>query len=199
MPPRLQPKISQMPLPDTTTADLHALCTARTPLYRAFLAELPPGAHLLDAGCGEGQDARHFQQEGHVVSAIERDLAAARRASRHGALPVRVGDILTLTTVVPFDGIWACDLLPDPGREPARLVAMLARLGALLKVGGLLYCNLPATLGLDEGAPLFAAHGFCETRRWLAPLPRLASPALGEERPSPDAPWLHLLLRKTAP
>lgn len=183
-----------MPMPDATTVDLHALCTARAPLYRAFLAELPPGAHLLDAGCGEGQDARHFQQEGHVVSAIERDLAAARRASRHGALPVRVGDILTLTTVVPFDGIWACDLLPGGEHEPA----LLARLGALLKVGGLLYCNLPATLGLDEGAPPFAAHGLCETRRWLAPLPRLASPALGGESPSPDAPWLHLLLRKTA-
>ncbi|MFM4702567.1 class I SAM-dependent methyltransferase [Aeromonas bivalvium] len=183
-----------MPMPDATTVDLHALCTARAPLYRAFLAELPPGAHLLDAGCGEGHDARHFQQEGHVVSAIERDLAAARRASRHGALPVRVGDILTLTTVVPFDGIWACDLLPGGEHEPA----LLARLGALLKVGGLLYCNLPAPLGLDEDAPPFAAHGLCETRRWLAPLPRLASPALGGESPSPDAPWLHLLLRKTA-
>lgn len=183
-----------MPMPDATTVDLHALCTARAPLYRAFLAELPPGAHLLDAGCGEGHDARHFQQEGHVVSAIERDLAAARRASRHGALPVRVGDILTLTTVVPFDGIWACDLLPGGEHEPA----LLARLGALLKVGGLLYCNLPAPLGLDEDAPPFAAHGLCETRRWLAPLPRLASPALGGESPSPDALWLHLLLRKTA-
>lgn len=177
-----------MPMPDA--ADLHALSAARAPLYRAFLAELPPGAHLLDAGCGEGQDARHFQQEGHVVSAIERDLAAARRASRHGGLPVRVGDILTLTTVVPFDGIWACDLLPGGEHEPA----LLAQLGALLKVGGLLYCNLPAPLGPDENLPRFAAHGLCQTRRWLAPLPRLISPAPG----SPQSPWLHLLLRKTA-
>jgi ubiquinone/menaquinone biosynthesis C-methylase UbiE len=30
-------------------------------LHNAFLLKLPPGARVLDAGCGSGRDARHSE------------------------------------------------------------------------------------------------------------------------------------------
>ena len=184
------------PMPAALPLDL----LPRAPLHHSFCHELAPGAHLLDAGCGEGQDARHFQQSGYVVSAIEVDITLARRASRHAELPVRVGDISTLHTVVPFDGIWACDLLPHlPACQRA---LMLTRLAALLKTGGILYCNLPlgerlilpaesdrpeaeARMDADE-LTLLSARSLHLIRQWQAPLP-----------PEPETRiWRHLLLRK---
>lgn len=174
--------------------------SARAPLYHSVCQVLTPGAHLLDAGCGEGEDARHFQQSGYVVSAIELDLAMARRASRHGDLPVRVGDISTLHTVVPFDGIWACDLLPC--LPASQRFAMLAKLASLLKTGGILYCNVPqgerlappeetdpldteASMAADE-LEMLASLSLHLVRQWQAPLP---------PKPATQA-WRHLLLRK---
>lgn len=42
-----------------------------SPQYRAFLARLDPGAHILDAGCGSGRDAKAFADRGFAVTAFD--------------------------------------------------------------------------------------------------------------------------------
>lgn len=32
---------------------------------------LPKNAHILDAGCGSGRDAKYFQSQGHNVTAFD--------------------------------------------------------------------------------------------------------------------------------
>ncbi len=47
---------------------------------------LAPGAHVLDLACGSGRHTRWFHGRGHAVTAVDRDLDSARRASCPGTL-----------------------------------------------------------------------------------------------------------------
>ena len=112
---------------------------------QSFLALLPAGAHLLEAGCGEGDDLCFFRQQGLVVTAFDARLALARIASRRSGQPVRVCRIEQLHSVVPYDGIWARGALP--AIAPDELSDALAHLAGLLKPARPLYCAFPHPSG----------------------------------------------------
>jgi SAM-dependent methyltransferase len=123
---------------ETVTVDM-------APLYARFLAHLPPGACLLDAGCGSGRDARAFQRLGYAVTAFEASPALARLASEHCGLPVEVRRFQDVEWQDRFDGIWACaSLLHVPMAE---LPEVLGRLGRALKFGGVLYASFKYGVG----------------------------------------------------
>src|ERR1035438_10145909 len=50
-------------------------------IYHRFLAELPSGAHILDAGCGCGRDTKVFLERGHKVTAIDASPELPRLAT----------------------------------------------------------------------------------------------------------------------
>ena len=68
-----------MPLIDTVAYyDIHAepffsdtQNVDMAPLQQRFLARLPVGAHILDAGCGSGRDSKAFQEQGYRVTAFD--------------------------------------------------------------------------------------------------------------------------------
>ena len=47
-----------------------------SPLYARFLEGLPPNAHILDAGCGSGRDAKAFCRIGFRVTAFDANSSA---------------------------------------------------------------------------------------------------------------------------
>lgn len=57
-----------------------------TTLHDVFLSRLPPKAHILDAGCGSGRDARAFADRGYKVSAFDASAELASLASK-GCVP----------------------------------------------------------------------------------------------------------------
>lgn len=118
---------------DTLTVDM-------APLRARFLAHLPAtGAHLLDAGCGAGRDARAFRDLGHVVTAFDASPELATLASAHLGRPVAVLRFQDLDDTEDFDGIWACaSLLHVPATE---LPGVIARLRRALRTGGVLYAS----------------------------------------------------------
>ncbi|MBL0559920.1 class I SAM-dependent methyltransferase [Aeromonas hydrophila] len=169
---------------------------------QSFLALLPPGAHLLEAGCGEGDDLCFFRQQGLVVTAFDARLAQARVASRRSGQPVRVCRIEQLRSVVPYDGIWARGALP--AIAPDELSDALAHLAGLLKPAGPLYCAFPhpsgqlAATGSTPGNPSAEVH-LCQTRldedglrQLIAPLPLQLQQCWESEQA--DGRWLHALL-----
>lgn len=113
--------------------------------HQQFLALLHCAAHLLEAGCGEGDDLCFFRQQGLVVTAFDARLAQARVASRRSGQPVRVCRIDQLRSVVPYDGIWARGALPL--LAASELSEALAHLAGLLKPAGPLYCTFPHPSG----------------------------------------------------
>lgn len=109
------------------------------PLHARFLAGIPPGGHLLDAGCGSGRDALAFRRLGYRVCAFEASPALARLASDHCGLPVEVQRFQDIEWEDQFDGIWACaSLLHVPMAE---LPEVMGRLTRALVPGGLLYVS----------------------------------------------------------
>src|SRR5690606_3848511 len=110
-----------------------------------FLKPLAAGAHLLEAGCGAGEDLLFFRQQGFMVTAFDASLAQAKLASRRCGQPVRVCRFGQMHNVLPFDGIWASGSLPCLVEE--ELAPTLMHLASLLKPRAPLYCSFP----YDEG------------------------------------------------
>lgn len=127
---------------DRTAAAYAADTLARNPLdlQAAFLARLPKGGAILDAGSGSGRDTLAFLAAGYDVDAFDASEALAGLSSR---LTGRQ------TTVVRFeayegskahyDGVWAfASLLHVLERDLPDSVGRLAR---VLKPGGWLFAN----------------------------------------------------------
>ena len=113
---------------------------------RAFIAALPPGARVLDLGCGPGQAAAYMQGAGLKVTATDAspEMVALARANGVEATRATFDD---LDETARYDGIWAnFSLLHAPRADFSRHLAALAR---ALKPGGHLHLGLKT--GTGEG------------------------------------------------
>ncbi|MBK5963364.1 SAM-dependent methyltransferase [Thiocystis minor] len=167
------------------------------PLYARFLAHLPASAHILDAGCGSGRDARAFLARGYAVTAFDASPTLAALAAAHCGLPVQVKHFQDIDWHGEFDGIWACaSLLHVPLLD---LPVVLERLAVALKPNGTLYASFKYGQGEREhggrrftdlnetglAALLAASPAFSERDTWTTADRR---PGRGDER------WLNTLL-----
>lgn len=188
------------PAPDThSCAQLAPRPALLGKAHDPFLARLPAGAHLLEAGCGAGEDLHYFREQGLVVTAFDASLSQARAASRLCGQPVRVCRFEQMHNVLPFDGIWASGSLPCLAE--AELAPALTHLAGLLKPQGPLYCSFPYDEGEPGGAlppspgeyPLQTRLDEARLQQLIAPLPF----GLHQSWCSEDAVqgrWLHALL-----
>jgi ubiquinone/menaquinone biosynthesis C-methylase UbiE len=114
-------------------------------LYEAF----PLGSHLLEIGCGTGEEAVALAQAGRRVLAtdISPQMAARTQAKaqdvgvkdRVTALAAPAGGLATLHPQVPFDGAYAS--FGALNCEP-RLNKMATALARLIKPGGRFICSV---------------------------------------------------------
>lgn len=108
-------------------------------LYARFLKHLPDHAHILDAGCGSGRDAKHFQSLGHEVEAFDASVQMASRSRRLLGKDVKALRFQDIDWIHKFDAIWACaSLLHVPKCEMQSVMEKLVR---ALKKPGILYCS----------------------------------------------------------
>ncbi len=109
------------------------------PLYQHFLPLLSAQAHILDAGCGSGRDAKQFIKQGYKVTAFDASAKIAALAENEIGQSVTVQRLQDIQYHNQFDGIWACaSLLHVPAKELADVFQRLAR---ALKPQGVLYCS----------------------------------------------------------
>lgn len=168
-------------------------------IYEPFLSLLPPGAHILDVGCGSGRDSRAFLERGYEVTALDASAAMVELASRHIGRPVLHMSFDQVRFRDLFDGIWACaSLLHVPTPSMARV---LEQLGMALKVGGVMYASFKYGEGeaVRDGR-LFNDYDENSFRRLLDTQPEMESVRLwrttGFRPERSDTVWLHVLLRK---
>jgi SAM-dependent methyltransferase len=109
-------------------------------LYEPFLALIPQGGRILDAGCGSGRDAAEFARRGYDVVAFDGSAEVARRAAERTGLTVLHLTFDQIAWRGEFDGVWACASLlhlPSP-----QLRTALNRMVDCLRRGGVLYVSL---------------------------------------------------------
>ena len=169
-----------------------------SPLHTRFLAWLPTGGHILDAGCGSGRDVCAFLQQGYTVTAFDASPALAALASAHCGLPVHVLRLEEINWQARFDGIWACASLLH--LTLPELTDVLRRLATALKPGGVLFTSFKYGQGerehggrrftdLDEAslaALLQKAPYFTVLETWIT----------RDQRPErPDDRWFNTVLQ----
>jgi SAM-dependent methyltransferase len=170
------------------------------PLHESFLALVPAGSRILDAGCGSGRDAREFKRRGYRVTAVDASPELARLASEIIGQPVRVLRFEEMTYDEDFDGIWACASLlhvPRTGMDD-----VLARLSRALRWGGVVYASFK--VGEAEqvrGGRLFndySEESLGELFRRHPELEVVRTWRTQDQRPSAGGQcWLNLLARKS--
>ena len=113
--------------------------TDMSPAYNRFLAYLPAGAAILDAGCGSGRDSLCFMKKGYDVTMLDASdemCKCAEELTGRKALCMRFDEI---EFVNQFDGIWACASLLHVSEK--ELENVLARFHRALRNGGVLYAS----------------------------------------------------------
>jgi SAM-dependent methyltransferase len=130
-----------------------------------FLALIPPGAVILDLGCGAGWAAGLMQDRGFDVHALDATPEMAALAQTRLKRPVRVASFESVDEVDMYDGIWASGALLHVPK--AEMPALLARLARALKPGGLLMATFKAGEGeardkLGRFYSYYSLHGLQE-------------------------------------
>lgn len=113
--------------------------TSRQARLMAFLAQLPPGARILELGCGAGGDTAEMLARGFDVRATDGSPEMAGVASKRLGCPVETLLFHDLDEVGAYDAVWAnACLLHVPRTE---LSDVLARIWRALKPAGVFYAS----------------------------------------------------------
>ncbi len=107
--------------------------------YQRFLELIPPGASILDLGCGSGRDSKVFSDLGYRVTAMDGSVELCKQAAQLTGFPVRCLLFEELDYDREFDGVWACASLLHVEKE--KMGAILDLVAASLKPGGILYAS----------------------------------------------------------
>ncbi len=116
--------------------------------YDPFLALVPAGGHILDAGCGSGRDSRYFLERGYRVTAFDAAEGLVALSSRLLNQPVLHLTFQELAFDGAFDGVWACASLLHVPR--AEMDDVLRRLTRALTPGGILFASFKHGDGESE-------------------------------------------------
>lgn len=117
---------------DTASVDMSAL-------YPYFVACLPPGARILDAGCGSGRDVKAFGEMGFDVEAFDASAELVALACQLSGKPVVQMRFQDVDAVEKYDGIWCCASLLHV--SDAELPEVMTKLAIALKPGGVWYLS----------------------------------------------------------
>jgi SAM-dependent methyltransferase len=138
-----------------------------------LLAGLPPGALVLDLGCGGGSASSYLTEHGCVTVSADLSEAMLRACQRRGLEHVVRLDLEDLPFAGrTFDGIWAhTSLLHVPKERLARALEGVAR---ALKPGGAFFVALRegTTEGYEGGPGMerwFSNYEMTEFERYVPP------------------------------
>jgi SAM-dependent methyltransferase len=113
--------------------------TSRQARLMAFLAQLSPGASILELGCGAGGDTAEMLARGFAVRATDGSPEMAAVASKHLGRTVETLLFHDLDEVAAYDAVWANACLLHVPR--AELADVIARIWRALKPAGYFFAS----------------------------------------------------------
>src|SRR6187455_815479 len=138
--------------------------TSRQARLTAFLAPLPPGATILELGCGAGGDTAEMLARGFDVHATDGSPEMAAVASKRLGRTVETLLFHELDEVEAYDAVWAnACLLHVPRDELAHVLSLIWR---ALKPGGAFFASYKE--GEAGGRDALDRYYNYPSREWLS-------------------------------
>jgi SAM-dependent methyltransferase len=148
-------------------------------LHNQFLARLPKGGTILDAGCGSGRDLKVFIDRGYQACGIDASASLVEISKRYSGAKCTIGRIEEVADISRYDGIWACASLLHLPKED--LESVLHRFQTALVSGGTLFASVQegdgeqtapdgrffARYQLDEFVKAVEVANFSVDKAWL--------------------------------
>lgn len=168
-------------------------------IQQEFLTTLPPGAYILDFGCGSGRDTKYFLEHGYKVDAIDGSLELCKLASAHTGIKVRQMLFQELQERERYDGIWACASILHVAKN--ELPDILQRMYNALKPNGIIYASFKygEFEGVRNGRYFsdFTEESFCKMVKGIRGLVIEKMWITGDVRDGrEEEKWLNIILRR---
>jgi SAM-dependent methyltransferase len=123
-----------------------------------------PGMRILDVGCGHGRNLVYFLREGYDVFGVDADARAIEAARRLAAsLPndnFRVEKIEAMSFPDAFADVIISSAVLHFARDDDHVRAMLHGAWRVLKPGGLFFCRLASSIGMEHQVRRIAGRRF---------------------------------------
>jgi tellurite methyltransferase len=119
---------------------------------------ITPGMRILDAGCGSGRNLVYFLRQGYEVCGADRDAAAVEsvRSLAHRIAPDLPASNFRVESVerMSFDDACADVVVSSAvlhfADDDAQFESMVRGSWRVLKPGGLFFCRLASTIGMER-------------------------------------------------
>lgn len=108
-------------------------------IYELFLKYLPPGAKILDLGCGSGRDTKYFLQAGYDVVAVDGSIEMVKLSTEFTGKQTLHLTFDEINFNEEFDGVWACASLLHVPRN--KIDSIFKKIYLALKKGGVFYSS----------------------------------------------------------
>ncbi|MCC6367414.1 MAG: class I SAM-dependent methyltransferase [Bryobacterales bacterium] len=116
-----------------------------------------PGMLVLDAGCGTGRNLVYFLREGYEVYGVDADSeaveavrrVAGRLAPSLGADHFRAGPLEAMSFPDAMADVVISSAVLHFARDEEHFLAMLRGCWRVLKPGGLFFCRLASSIGME--------------------------------------------------
>ena len=123
-----------------------------------------PGMRILDVGCGHGRNLVYFLREGYDVFGVDADAHAIEAARRLAASPpndnFRVEKIEAMSFPDAFADVVISSAVLHFARDDDHFRAMLLGTWRVLKPGGLFFCRLASSIGMEHQVRRIAGRRF---------------------------------------
>jgi tellurite methyltransferase len=118
---------------------------------------ITPGMTVLDAGCGNGRNVIYMLRSGYDVLAVDESPTAiaavrslaAKLAPRVPAESFRVEPVEAMTFADGIADVVISSAVLHFARDESQFWAMLHEMWRVLRPGGLLFCRLASTIGME--------------------------------------------------
>src|SRR5579862_2772923 len=119
---------------------------------------ISPGMRILDAGCGSGRNIVYFLRQGYEVYAVDLDVQAVEsvRALARTLAPALPGSNFSVEAVEQmsfgdaFADVVICNTVLHFARDDAHFDSMLRGAWRVLKPGGIFFCRLGSSIGMEN-------------------------------------------------
>ena len=112
---------------------------------------ITPGMRIFDAGCGGGRNLVYFVRQGYEVYGVDADPQAV--ASLRGFVPdgnFRLESLEAMTFPAEFADVVLSNAVLHFARDDGQFDAMLRGSWRVLKAGGIFFCRLASSIGMEQ-------------------------------------------------